>query len=735
MAEAAQTRTAETQLFHDVFNASPIGIAVENLEGQPLFVNPAFCSFLGFSQEELRNKHCVDFSPREDAEKDWTLFQQLRAGVIDHYQLEKRYFRRDGSLVWGSLSISLLKSSPSPLVLAMVEDITDKKKAEEALFRHAAVIESSDDAIASGTLDGIIVSWNTGAQKIYGYTEAEAVGKPINMLVPPELQDEENKILEMLRAGGRIQHFETVRVTKTGERVDVSLTISPIKDSTGRTVGISGIARDINERKLAEEALRASEERLRLAQKAAGIGAFERNVRTGVVTWSTDLEPMYGLQPGALDGKTTAFFRNLIHPDDQAGVIKLVDAAMKSGQPTKGEWRVVWADGSVHWIAGHWQVFMDAYGEPSKIIGVNIDVTERKLADEARLEVNRTLEAQAVLLQSHEELLRIFVKHVPAAVAMLDRDMRYLQVSDRWCADFSLDSSEILGRSHYEVFPDLPERWKEIHRRGLAGETLRAEEDPWERAGSTNWSRWEIRPWQNQDGVQGGILIFSEDITHRKHAEEVLASLSGRLIEAQDEERKRIAREIHDDYSQRVALLVVNLEQLAENVGDSSAEASQKVQELLNHVGEPASDLHALSHRLHSSTLDSLGLVAGLKAYCVEFSDQQGIEVDFASQNVPHGIPGDATLCIFRIAQEALRNVKKHSGANRAVVRLEWAGDRLHLSVSDLGKGFDYNKPTAERGIGIRSMEERLRLLAGCGKIDLYRVVLSVFHLSRCRTI
>src|SRR5437773_10271626 len=145
MAEKGQT--PDTELFRDIFTASPIGIAVENLEGQPLFVNPALCSMLGFSEEEMLNKHCFQFSPPEDAGKDWALFQQLRAGSIDHYQLEKRYFRRDGSLVWGSLSISLLKSSPSPLVLAMVEDITDKKKAEEGRYRHAAVIESSDDAI------------------------------------------------------------------------------------------------------------------------------------------------------------------------------------------------------------------------------------------------------------------------------------------------------------------------------------------------------------------------------------------------------------------------------------------------------------------------------------------------------------------------------------------------------------------------------------------------------------
>jgi len=257
---------ARSQVFYRVFQASPIGIAVEDLEGRPLFANPALCSMLGFSEEEMRGKRCIEFSPPEDAQRDGALFEQLRAGSIDHYQLEKRFFRRDGSLLWGRLTISLLSALAPPLVVAMVEDVTERRKAREERSQYAAIVESSDDAIISKSLDGVIRSWNTGAERMFGYAKEEMVGQPFS-LIPPELLGEQNRILERLAAGEHIEHFETRRLAKDGKPIDVSLTVSPIKNADGIVVGICKIARNVTERKRAESALSTFSQRLIDAQE------------------------------------------------------------------------------------------------------------------------------------------------------------------------------------------------------------------------------------------------------------------------------------------------------------------------------------------------------------------------------------------------------------------------------------------------------------------------------------
>jgi signal transduction histidine kinase len=198
-----------------------------------------------------------------------------------------------------------------------------------------------------------------------------------------------------------------------------------------------------------------------------------------------------------------------------------------------------------------------------------------------------------------------------------------------------------------------------------------------------------------------------------KVAEEKQRQLSAMLINAQEKERGRIASELHDDFSQRLALLALGLENAAEAIAESPRQASQQLHELWNTASEIGADLHTLSHRLHSLTLENLGLVPGLGTLCKEFKAQQGVLVEFTHEDIPRSIHPDVALCLFRIVQEGLRNIKKHSGASRAQVHLEIVNDNVHVSVTDNGVGFASANLNGNAGLGIRSMEERARLMGG----------------------
>jgi signal transduction histidine kinase len=206
-------------------------------------------------------------------------------------------------------------------------------------------------------------------------------------------------------------------------------------------------------------------------------------------------------------------------------------------------------------------------------------------------------------------------------------------------------------------------------------------------------------------------LLFERKQLHAARNEQM--RLSGMLINAQEDERARLASELHDDFSQRLAMLSLGLETAAEIVPESPAEANRQLHELVNSASELGADLHTLSHRLHSSTLERLGLAAGMAAFCEEFTAKSGIQVAFSPKDVPRPVPPDISLCLFRIVQEGLRNVQKHSGAAHAQVRIESLGDTLHLSISDAGAGYDVKDGAGRQGLGLWSMQERVRLIGG----------------------
>jgi signal transduction histidine kinase len=189
------------------------------------------------------------------------------------------------------------------------------------------------------------------------------------------------------------------------------------------------------------------------------------------------------------------------------------------------------------------------------------------------------------------------------------------------------------------------------------------------------------------------------------------------LINAQEEERRRLAAELHDDFSQRLAVLSLGLETAAEEVSESPT-AARQMNDLINSASELGADLHTLSHRLHSSTLEKLGLAPGIASFCNEFAAQNGTKVTFSHAEVPKAVTPDVALCLFRIVQESLRNVRKHSGARNARVTLEVEAGELHLSIRDDGQGFDVQDLSARQGLGLWSMQERVRLIGGHFKLS-----------------
>ena len=260
-------------------------------------------------------------------------------------------------------------------------------------------------------------------------------------------------------------------------------------------------------RELAEK-----EARLRLALQAAHMGMFDWDMQRDTITWSQEHEQLWGFKRGEFDGQYTTFAQR-VHPEDLPGVNAEVARCIAARVPFDCEYRVVWPDGSVHWVEGHGEFTFDDGGKPVRMRGVVQETTARRRSEDA--------------LRERENQLRLYAEYSPAAIAMLDRDMRYLVASHRWMENYRLGDQSIVGRSHNEVFPEIPPRWTEVHRRCLAGAVEKCDEDPFPRAdGRIDWIHWEIRPWRQADGTIGGIIIFSEDITERKQAEQRIKQLN-----------------------------------------------------------------------------------------------------------------------------------------------------------------------------------------------------------------
>ena len=424
-------------------------------------------------------------------------------------------------------------------LMGTCQDITERKQSETAVFRLAAIVESSDDAIISKDLNGVITSWNAGAQRTFGFTEVEAVGQPITIIIPPELPDEESRILQRLRAGEHIEHYETSRVTKQGTRVDVSLTISPMKDSAGRVVGASKIARDITDRKQAEEALQRSEAEAKaradelavILDAVPGMALISRDAAGQTITGSRVayelLRLPYGanISKSAPEGERPSTFR-LVRDGQELPPSELpVQKAATTGQEVReSEITLLFDDGTTRDVFGNAAPLLDREGKVRGAIGVFVDVTQRK----------RALDA----LRESEDRYRDLVEHSQDLVCTHDLEGRLLSSNPRPARILGYEVAELLAIPMRELI--APEYREQFDAYLAKMKTVGADKGLMAVLTRTGERRiWEYNNTLRTEGVPLPIVRgMARDVTERVRAEKALV--------ATEERFRQLAESIHE---------------------------------------------------------------------------------------------------------------------------------------------------------------------------------------------
>jgi PAS domain S-box-containing protein len=320
-------------------------------------------------------------------------------------------------------------------------------------------------------------------------------------------------------------------------------------------------------------------------------------------------------------------------------------------------------------------------------------------------------------LRESEKRFRLMADTTPALIWMCDEEGTVTYLNDRRIDFTGRDLAAGFGDlwSAY-IHPDDVQSVQAANRRALEKQQGYSKEYRLRRRdGVYRWMLDVAAPRVNGDGSFAGFVGSAADITDQKLAQEALEKIGGKLIEAQEEERSRIARELHDDICQRLALLSMELEQASRG---SNSGRSPKLEEIRRHCAEIAGDVQALSHKLHSSKLEYLGLAAAIRSFCREFSQQHDVSVEFADENVPNFLPRDISLSLFRVTQEGLQNALKHSGVGQFSVSLRGSANEIQLGVSDHGAGFDVEAAKLDRGLGLVSMQERAHLVHGTFTIE-----------------
>jgi PAS domain S-box-containing protein len=460
----------------------------------------------------------------------------------------------------------------------------------------------------------------------------------------------------------------------------------------------------ITELKRAEAVVRESEKRFRLVADTAPVLIWMAGTDKLCTYFN---KPWLDFTGRSLNQEFGNGWAEGVHSEDLQRCMDTYSQAFDRREGFSMEYRLRRHDGEYRWIL---DIGVPRFNQERSFvgyIGTCLDLTDRKQAEEAlrESEVRFQLAAQAGNMFAYEwDAVTDVIVRSAESVQILGIDESEQLTGQKVLAKVHPDDREELLAAVHALSPEAPDLQ-------VSYRLVRPD-------GSEFWVERNSRAHFDQHGRLLRVVGMVADITERKLVELALANVRRQLIEAQEVERTRIARELHDDIGQRLALLAVELEQLRQDSADLPAEIRNRVSGLQRSTTAIATDIQSLSHELHSSKLDYLGVVAAMRGFCQEFGEQTKVKVDFKSHDVPSHLSRDVSLCLFRVLQESLHNSAKHSGARHVEVQLWGTPEGIHLAVSDSGAGFDRLGVKENRGLGLISMEERLKLLKGALSIE-----------------
>ena len=574
-----------------------------------------------------------------------------------------------------------------------------------------ALFDAMHDAVLMVNQAGRIVLANKQMEKLSGYNREELIGRPIEWLVPPIFRDGIGLDRELF--------FRDIKVRPMGvglalfaQRSDgtdfpVKLNLSPVTAdaSTFLIVAIRDATEihRIRELKDSENVLREiyeSEARFRLAADCAPVMIWMSGTNK-LCTYFNG--PWLEFTGRSLDQERGSGWAEGVHPDDLQSCINIYTQAFDRREEFKMEYRLRRHDGKYRWIYDKGAPRFNADQTFAGYIGSCVDVTEVKwMEEELRQKEMDLLEAQRLAgvgswqwyigngnVTWSEELYRIAGRD-PATPVPNYKERSSLFTNESW---------DRLGRAVDETL--------------RAGTPYELDLEMVRPDGTTRWVRSRGEAQRDSTGSIIRLRGTAQDITERKQTEKELSGVSSRLLEAQEQERRRIARDLHDDISQRLALLVNDIGGLENHLPDSASDARSRIYEIGQRASEICRDIQDISHQLHSSKLQYLGIAAAANIFCKEFSEHEKLEIDFHSTDIPPAVPENISLCLFRVLQEALHNAAKHSGAAHIEVHLQGSSSEIRLTIRDSGVGFDPKEIMKRNGLGLISIRERVGLVGG----------------------